>query len=80
MKPLYGLEAITDLKWFGDDKIFEFMEWWKDIVTNNTIALSQRQLAEILVIKMAPSKELAQDVAYWKRLPVDNCSGRTNTS
>ena len=37
MKPLFGLQAITDLKWYGDAKIFEFMDMWDKIVNNNTI-------------------------------------------
>ena len=29
MKQVYGLQAITDLQWYGDDKISEFMDMWK---------------------------------------------------
>ena len=28
MKPSFGLQEITDLKWFGDERIFEFLELW----------------------------------------------------
>ena len=73
MKPLYGLQEITDLKWMGDDKIFEFLHLWKQIVENNVIQLTEPQLAEILVGKMkGHTKVLEADVAYWFRLPAGN--------
>ena len=68
MKPLCGLQEITDLKWLGDDKIFEFLELLRQIVENNSIQLSEKQLAVILVEKPAASKVLAQDVALWRML------------
>ena len=42
MKPVYGLQEITDLKWFGDERVFDFLELWRQIVENNTIELSRR--------------------------------------
>ena len=72
MKPLYGLHEITDLKWFGDERIFDFLELWRQIVSSNSIEFTSKQLSIILVEKMAPSKVLAQDVAYWKRLEDGN--------
>ena len=73
LKPLYGLQEIADLQWFGDDKIFEFLELWKNIIGNNTITLTERMLAETLVGKMkGKTKVLAEDVAYWHRLPAGN--------
>ena len=47
MKQLYSLEDISSLKWMGDDKIFEFLMLWKQIVANNVIELSEKQLAVI---------------------------------
>ena len=73
LKPLYGLQEIADIQWFGDDKIFEFLDLWKQVVGNNTITMSENQLAEILVGKMkGKTKVLAEDVAYWLRLPAGN--------
>ena len=70
LKPLYGLQEIADLQWYGDDKIFEFLEMWKKVVENNCITLTPTQAAEILVIKMrGKTKVLAEDVACWHRLP-----------
>ena len=37
MKPLCALQAITDLNWLGDVKIFETLELWKQVVEDNTI-------------------------------------------
>ena len=72
MKPLYGLHEISDLKRFGDERIFDFFELCRQIVGSNSIELTSKQLAVILVEKMAPSKVLAQDVAYWRRLEEGN--------
>jgi hypothetical protein len=72
MKHLYGLHEITDIKWYGDERIFDFLELWRRIVSSNSIELTPKQLSIILVEKMAPSKVLAQDVAYWKRLEDGN--------
>ena len=70
MKPLYGLQDYSDIQWMGDDKIFEFLTLWKDIVAQNAIKLTHEQLATILVAEI-PNKSTAigQDKAYWKRLP-----------
>ena len=68
LKPLLGLQEITDRKWFRDDCVFESLELWRQALGNNSIDLSPKQLAIILVEKMAPSQVLAQDVAYWRRL------------
>ena len=35
MKPLYGVHEITDHKWFGDERIFDFLELWRQIVDSN---------------------------------------------
>ena len=72
MKPLYGLQEITDLKWYGDERIFEFLEFWRQVVENNAIELTTKALSVILVEKMSPSKALAQDVAYWRWLDDGN--------
>ena len=74
MKPLFGLQAITDLQWYGDAKIFGFMDMWDKIVNNNTITLNHKQLAALLMEKMeqGQTKALGQDVAYWRRLPEGN--------
>ena len=48
------------------------MELWKQTVENNTIQLTHNQLKEILIAKMESSKVLAQDIAYWRRLPEGN--------
>ena len=72
MKPVYGLKAITDLVWYGDDKIQEFLDMWLLVSRNNSIQLNEGQLAELLVQKMETSKVLAQDVAYWRRLAADD--------
>ena len=72
MKQVYGLRAITDLQWYGDDKIAECVDMWKLVTTNNTIQLTELQKAVILVEQMASSKVLAQDIAYWRRLPHSN--------
>ena len=32
MKPLYGLQEFTDLRWLSDDNIFEFLVLWRRIV------------------------------------------------
>ena len=37
MRPLYGLHEITDLKWFGDEQIFDFLELRRQIVENNSL-------------------------------------------
>jgi hypothetical protein len=37
MKRLFGLQEITDLKWFGDERIFEFLELWRQVVGNDSI-------------------------------------------
>ena len=81
LKPLFGLQEIADLQWLGDDRIFEFLELWKRIVDNNTIKLDAQQLAEILIGKMrGKTKVLAEDVAYWHRLPAGNDQKPTSTS
>jgi hypothetical protein len=67
-KPLDGLQEISDLKRFGDERVFDFLELWRQIVENNTIELRAKQLAVTLVEEMSGSKVLAQDVAYWRRL------------
>ena len=73
MKPLYGLQDYADIQWLGDDKIFEFLELWKQIVTANTIQLTPKQLATILEAKIpANSRAVGQDLAYYKRLPEDH--------
>ena len=70
LKPLYSLEDTTSIQWMGDDKIFEFLEWWKQIVANNIVELTPKQLAVIFAKKMPTnSKAVGQDVAYWNRLP-----------
>ena len=72
MKPLFGLQEITDLKWSGDERIFELLELWRQVVGNNSIELSHRRLAILLVEKVSTSKALAQDIAYWRRLEDTN--------
>ena len=72
MQQVYGLQAITDLEWYGDNNISAFVDMWKLVTTNNSIVLTEPQKAELLVQKMAPSKVLAQDIAYWRRLPHGN--------
>jgi hypothetical protein len=52
--------------------MFDFLELWRQIVGSNSIELTPKQLAIILVEKMSPSKVLAQDVAYWRRLEDSN--------
>ena len=63
MKPLFGLQDSSDLKWLGDYKNFDFLELWKQTVESNSIQLSPKQLMEILIGKMEPSKVFAQDVS-----------------
>ena len=73
MKQLYSIQDISDIKWMGDDKIFEFLELWKQIVANNAVQLTHKQLATILVQKLpVKSSAIGQDVAYWNRLPEDD--------
>ena len=72
MRQVYGLQAISDLLWYGDDKIAEFLDMWKKITTNNTVDLTEAQKANILVEKMDKSKVLVHDVSYWRRLPYGN--------
>ena len=55
LKPLFGSQEITDLKWFGGKRIFDFLELWRQVVGNNSIELSHKQVAIILVEKMATS-------------------------
>jgi hypothetical protein len=69
LKPLYGFQEIADIQWLGDENIFEFLERWTNMVRNNSIKLTDAQLATTLVEKMKPSKVLAQDIAYYHRLP-----------
>ena len=70
MKPLYGFQDINDIQWMGDDKIFEFLQLWRGIVSQNTIQLTHEQLAVILLAKIPDnSKAIGQDKAYYKRLP-----------
>ena len=65
LKPLYGLEDISSLKWMGDDKIFELLQFWREIVGSNTIKLDHKQLASILESKIPiDSKALGHDIAY----------------
>ena len=66
------MHEITDLKWFGDERIFDFFELWRQIVSTSSIELTPKQLSIILVEKMGASRVLAQDVAYWKRLEDGN--------
>ena len=70
MKQLYSLQDNSNHTWMGDDKIFEFLELWKQIVANNAVKLDDQQLATVLVQKLPQgSKAIGQDVAYWHRLP-----------
>ena len=65
MKPLHGHKEIAGLKRFGDDRVFDFLEMWRQVVENDAIQLTAKQLAVIFVDKMATSKVLAQDAASW---------------
>ena len=65
LKPLNGLEDITDIQWMNDHKIVEFLQLWKEIVSQNVIELTQKQLATILENKITvSSKAIGQDIAY----------------
>ena len=75
MQPLYGLQEITDLMWLGDGKILEFIGIWKQILENNAIQPTTKQLAVILIGKMDGSKILAQDVAYWRHRRGERAEG-----
>ena len=50
------------------ERIFEFLELWRQIVENNAVELTITAPSVILVEKMSPSKAFAQDAAYWRRL------------
>ena len=66
MKPLYGLDEISSLKWMGDDHIFEFLTRWKDVTTNNALGLDRKQLATTLEGKIpVTSKAVGQDIIYY---------------
>ena len=69
MKQVHGLQAITDLQWYGDDKIPEFMDMWKLVATNNSFVMTEPQKAVILVEKMARIRERFEDSIQGGRIP-----------
>ena len=70
MNTLYSYDNLRELKWFGDDRVREFMTEWKRIVENLAIALPKDpDLRDLLyrILTESNTKLFALDLAEFKR-------------
>ena len=63
---VYSIEHLTRLTWMGDNEMHTFRDTWDNIMVNSLAEVSKRDL---LFRKMEQSKELAEDLAHYRRLP-----------
>ena len=75
MSQVYGLHDLTDITWFGDNRMLDFLQQW-DFVLDNIegdtrsmlYANGEKTLRDLLFRQVEKSAALAEDVAHYKRV------------
>ena len=75
MSQVYGLNDLTDLTWYGDGRMLDFLQQWDfilDHLEGDTLitlhANGEKTLRDLLFRQVEKSTALAEDVAHYKRV------------
>ena len=75
MSQVYGLNDLTDLTWYGDNRMLDFLQQWDFILdhlegdTSTTLhANGEKTLRDLLFRQVEKSASLAEEVAHYKRV------------
>ena len=77
MSHVYGFNDLTDLSWYGDGRMLEFLAQWEFILdqlegdTLETLhASGDNTWCDLLFRQVEKSPTLAEDVAHYKRVDI----------
>ena len=75
MSQVYGLNDLTDLTWYGDNRMLDFLQQWDFVLdhiegdTQATLhANGEKTLRDLLFRQVEKSSALAEDIAHYKRI------------
>merc|ERR1712026_268457 len=75
MSQVYGLHDLTDLMWYVDNRMLEFLAQWDfilDHLEGDTVvtlhANGEKTLRDLLFRQVEKSSALSEDVAHFKRV------------
>ena len=75
MSQVYGLHDLTDIPWFGDNRMLDFLQQWDFVLDNiegdtrNMLyANGEKTLRDLLFRQVEKSAALAEDIAHYKRV------------
>ena len=75
MSQVYGLNDLTDLTWYGDNLMIDFLQQWDFIldhlegdVLSTLHANGEKTLRDLLCRQVEKSAAMAEDVAHYRRV------------
>ena len=68
MSQVYGIHDLTDLNWYGDNRMLDFLSQWDFIIDHMEEDISMRAWRDLLYRQMDKATALADDMARFKRV------------